>query len=116
MNITFESIFGHEYFLSVYGVLIYYTFVCAIEKKMFHTKHPKLKFSFKRWRSDNIVNFMATILIAPLVIIFDDEILGAYNSFVENDIEFSKLIYLSAGPITAFITSWLTKYKGQLKV
>ena len=60
MNFSFESVFGHEYFLSVYGVLIYYTIVCGIEKKMFHTKHPTLKFSFKRWRSDNIVNFMAT--------------------------------------------------------
>lgn len=111
---AFESVFSHEYFLSVYGVLIYYTLILAIEKKLFYNKHPKLKFSFKRWKSDNATSFMATILIAPLVIIFDDEIVAVYNGFVEKDIEFSRLIYLCAGPITAFLTGLITRYKGQL--
>jgi len=111
MNLTFESIFTHEYFLAIYGIVVYYAIIREYTRRDFIKKHPKSKFDGTAWRKDNMGNFLVTALIAPLVIVFDDEILGLYNGFVEDDVQMGKWIYLMAGPVTDAIFRFFAQYK-----
>jgi len=59
------------------------------------------KFTFKKWFDDNYDDMLVTLMVVPLVIIFDDETVIIYNSIFEKDIEgIGALVYIMAGPIT----------------
>lgn len=90
---TIEAVLTHEYFLCFYGVILWYALLAVIEKTA--TKKP---FVFKEWYKRNILDIVVTMAIAPLMVVFDDELIDFYNGTIENDIEVGKLFYLLAGP------------------
>ncbi len=105
MKITIEAIFTHEYFMCFYGVLIWYLLLMIIEKKT-----GKERFVFKRWWKRNSLDVVVTLAIAPLIVIFDDELIELYNSTFENDLEIGKMIYFAAGPAFNLLVRLVTGF------
>lgn len=106
---TVGKIFTHEYFMAFYGVLVYYAIVWSLAKNAAEKK--KVKFNFKKWRLSITDNVIVTLLIVPIVIIFDDEIVYLYNQFAEQDIVLGKWIYLMAGVLTDLIFRLVQKLR-----
>lgn len=104
-----EAILSHEYFLAVYGVLLYYVILWSIEKDK--TDELGKRFDFKKWKSATKDNFIVTLMIVPLIIIFDDEIAGLLNEYLEKDIHFGNMVYLMAGPVTGIIYKLVIKLR-----
>lgn len=105
MKVTIETVLGHEYFLCFYGVIIWYILLMIIENKS-----SKKTFVFKTWWTLNRLDVAATLGIAPLMVVFDDEVVGLYNSLFENDIAIGKLVYLCAGPAYNFLIRLATGF------
>lgn len=100
------KIVTHEFFLAMYGVVTWYAAIYAIDKK--HNK----KLTFAKFRADNNANIFLTVLLAPLVIIFDDEALFILNSFTGGSLEMNEFVYVCAGPITSGVYKLITRFKG----
>lgn len=105
MSITVESVFGHEYFLCFYGVVVWYLFLIIIEKGKTHKP-----IDIKRWWKSNVLDVIATLAIAPLMIVFDDELVDFYNSIMEKDIVLGKLVYICAGPAYNLVMRLITGF------
>jgi hypothetical protein len=103
------KIFTHEYFMAFYGVFVYYAIIWSLAKNK--AERAKQKFNWKKWKTETKDNFIVTLLIVPLVIIFDDEIVMLYNNFMEKDIVMGKYIYIMAGPLTDFIFRGVQKLR-----
>ena len=55
MNLSFESIFTHEYVLALYGIVVYYSVLRELARRDFTKKHPKTKkFDGAAWRKENM--------------------------------------------------------------
>lgn len=118
-----ESILTHEYFIAVYGVILFYTGYLLISRSVFKPskKHPE--WTFGKWKSDNKVGFVAMLIFAPLVIIMDDEMLDAYNwYFAGDDVlpaeKLGDIVYLTAGPFAILSTkliSWISSFEIKVK-
>ena len=67
-------IFGHEYWLAVYGVI-----AGAVTDYSWNRNKSGNKLTFKQWRHDYKDDFLRDMVWVPLVVIFDDELLGAWN-------------------------------------
>lgn len=104
-----DSLYAHEYFLCIYGVILWYLLWATIEKRI--AVKNKTKLLFKNWWKLNRLDIITTFAIAPLVVAFDDEIILFYNDFVENDIQLGKLVYLSAGPVFNIALRFITGFK-----
>jgi hypothetical protein len=104
-----EKVLTHEYLMAFYGVIVYYAIVWSLAKNACEKKG--VKFNFKKWKQATKDNLIVTILIVPLVIIFDDEIVYLYNEFAEDDIVMGKWIYLMAGPLTDLIFRLVQKLR-----
>ena len=104
-SITIEGVLTHEYFLCFYGVILWYLLLAGIEKKF--AKRP---FVFKDWYKRNILDIAVTMGIAPLMVVFDDELIKLYNNTVENDIEMGKIFYLLAGPAYNIVVRLVTGF------
>lgn len=100
------EIITHEFFLAMYGVLVWYSGVYALDKK--HRKN----LTFKKWRTENNANIFLTVLLAPLVIIFDDEAIFALNHLTGGSYEMNEFIYVCAGPVTSGFYKLITRIKG----
>ena len=103
---TFEAIITHEYFMCFYGVIIWYLILMIIEKKT-----SNKKFIFKAWRKRNALDILVTFAIAPLIVVFDDEVIDLYNSIIEDDIELGKMVYFGAGPVFNILVRLATGFK-----
>jgi len=105
---TIEIVLTHEYFLCFYGVVLWYALLAGVEKKF--SKKP---FVFKDWYKRNILDIVVTMAIAPLMVVFDDELIELYNGTIEEDIEMGKLFYLLAGPaynvVVRLVTGFIKK-------
>ena len=108
-KITIEAVLTHEYFLCMYGVLIWYLIFISVEKRI--AIKNKKHFDKKKWWKLNSLDVLITFAIAPLVVVFDDEIVDTYNSFAEKDIVLGKLVYLCAGPVFNFLLRFVTGFK-----
>jgi len=102
---TLIHIFEHEFFLAVYGAVFYYVIIWSMERNAIQEENKRngtrKKFTFKKWFDDNYDDMLVTLMVVPLVIIFDDETVIIYNSIFEKDIEgIGALVYIMAGPIT----------------
>ena len=95
---TILKVLEHEYFLVFYGAVGWYLLQWSYDRTKAKNKLP-----FREWWNGMKDNFLVTVFIAPLVVVFDDEILTMYNNFAEHDIQLGKMIYVCAGPITAFL-------------
>ena len=104
-----SDIFTHEYFMAFYGVVVYYAIIWSLAKNK--AEKAKQKFNWKKWKTEVKDNFVVTLLVVPLVIIFDDEIVLLYNNFVEKDIVMGKYIYIMAGPLTDMLFRIVQKFK-----
>lgn len=115
-----ESIMEHEYFIAVYGVILFYGAILLYAIRKFKPVKgvggKMTKFSFKAWRIENTAGFITTLVFAPLVIIMDDEMLDIYNWKYPDQVPAEKLgdiVYLLAGPLATSITmfvSWLRSW------
>lgn len=97
------SIFEHEGFMAVYGVIAWTGLHYALDKK----NNPKLV--FKKWRKEHDTDTLIMMIVALGMVIFDDEIIDAYNSFAEHDIEINRFMYLLPGFVTGRILKWMYK-------
>jgi hypothetical protein len=74
----------------------------------------KRKFTFKAWFDEHYDDMLVTLMVVPLVIIFDDETVIVYNSIFEKDIEgIGALVYIMAGPITNLLYLGVKKLRTQ---
>jgi hypothetical protein len=105
LKVTIEGVITHEYFLCFYGVVVWYAFLAVIEKRF-----GKQPFVFKEWKKRNLLDFVVTMAIAPLMVVFDDESMGWYNSIFEKDLSFGKEFYLLAGPAYNIIIRLITGF------
>ena len=105
VKVTIEAVLSHEYFLCFYGVIIWYLLLMIIENKT--RKNP---FDFKVWWRLNRLDVAVTLAIAPLMVVFDDEVVNLYNSIIEKDIQIGKLVYLCAGPAYNFLIRLATGF------
>jgi len=92
--VQIEAIIRHEYFLVIYGIIVYFTILYSIEK----TRKGKV-FTWKWFKNEYKDDLFGALMIAPLIVAFDDEMLNWYNNLFEKDIAFGKWFYLCAGPI-----------------
>ena len=111
---TMEAIFTHEFFLSVYGAVLYYVVIWSIARNQIQLENAKTggrkKFKFKDWFDEHYDDMLVTLGIVPLVVVFDDELIQMYNDTMENDIHhLGRLVYLSAGPVTNLVYSGVKK-------
>ena len=104
-----SNVFTHEYFMAFYGVVVYYAILWSLAKNK--AEKAKQKFIWKKWKDEVKDNFIVTLLIVPLVIIFDDEIVMIYNNFAEKDIAMGKYIYIMAGPLTDLLFRIVQKFR-----
>ena len=108
--IRFEGIVRHEYFLVVYGVLIYYLILYAIKKD-----EKGKTFSWKDFKVKYKLHFVISLALWPLIVVFDDELLLEYNQLFNKNVEFGTWFYLSAGPIGNFLYSLVKTIKKNWK-
>lgn len=118
-----ESILTHEYFIAVYGVILFYTGYLLISRSVFKPSKQYSEWSFKKWKSDNKVGFVAMLVFAPLVIIMDDEMLDVYNWYFKGEDvlpaeKLGDIVYLMAGPFAIIVTkliSWISSFEIKVK-
>ena len=99
------NVVTHEFFLAMYGVLVWYAGVYALDKK------ANKRLTFTKWRKDNNANIFLTVLLAPLVIIFDDEAIFLINHLTGGNYEMNEFVYVCAGPITSGVYKLMTRLK-----
>jgi len=104
------SVLEHEGFIAVYGVVAWFGLHYALDKK----KNSKI--IFKKWRKDHSSDILITVIIALGMVIFDDEIVDAYNDFAENDIELQRWFYFLPGVVTGRILKWVYKEEKETAV
>lgn len=102
-------ILTHEYFLVFYGVVIWYVAAWSFEKNKYDRKGKD--FSFRDWKRKTYDNFIVTLVVAPLVVVFDDELLALYNQLTGKDVQLGRMIYLFAGPVTDFLYRLIAYFK-----
>lgn len=99
----------HEYLLAVYGVVVYFAILFSLSKDKYDSAHKRFK--FKEWWRRHNDNLLVTLMIVPLVVVFDDEIIGLVNAHTEKDIQMGRMVYLLAGPITNLLYKAITKLR-----
>ena len=103
-----HNVAGHEYLLSIYSVIVWYVILFSIAKDKRDDKNGEYKIAW--WWKLNKDNVLATLMICPLVVVFDDELLVLYNEWVDNPIKgVNNLVYVTAGPLTSLIMKGITK-------
>ncbi len=105
ISVTIEAVITHEYFLCFYGVVLWYALLAVIETK-FNKKH----FVFKDWWKRNVLDIVVTMAIAPLMVVFDDELINLYNDTIEEDLQLGKVFYLLAGPAYNIVVRLVTGF------
>lgn len=98
----------HEFFIMSAGVIVYFTTAFAIA-------HEKGKSDFSRWFQKSKIWILLTYIIGLMCIVWDDEILSAYNAYVENDItQIHRWMYFIAGPFVTFLyRSFTSNFAGR---
>lgn len=104
---TIVSVVEHEGFIATYGVVAWNLIHYALDKK----KHPRL--TFKSWWGKHATDVLIMVIIAFGMVIFDDEIVDAYNDFVEDDITIQRWMYFLPGFVTGRVLKWIYKEKQQ---
>ena len=99
------SVIEHEGFMASYGVLAWNGLHYALDKK----ENPRL--TLKAWRKKHSSDILIMVIIALGMVIFDDEIVDAYNDFVEDDITIQRWMYLLPGFVTGRVLKWFYKEK-----
>ncbi|MEP1096427.1 MAG: hypothetical protein ABJG78_15020 [Cyclobacteriaceae bacterium] len=89
--------FTHEYFLILYGLFLWHLVRWYRALK----KTKKRSFSNKEWWKNEKNDVLISLAFAPLLVVFDDELLNLYASYFlhENSIDLSRYpwIYLLSG-------------------
>ena len=105
----------HHFWLSVYGLLFWFTLVWGIDKTRAESKGNRLLF-FRWWnfQSDDII---IAIMMAFGFLAFDDEILVIWQKYYPDNApkEFYSFIYLLVGPISDGLYKIITKIKSNGK-
>lgn len=96
-----DDLFGHVYFLALYGVLTWYAAIYSYEAS--RPENKRKKNYFKAWRNEHIDDIIVTILICPLLIIFDEEAIFVASKFFNIELSFSPIVYIMAGPFTHIV-------------
>lgn len=109
-------IFEHEFFLACYGAVFYYVIIWSMARNAIQAENKRngtrKKFTFKAWFDENYDDMLVTLMVIPLVIIFDDETVMIYNRIFGHDIEnIGTLVYIMAGPITNLLYLGLKKFR-----
>ena len=102
-KITLNDIIGHVYFLTIYGVFVYY----AILFRIWKTRNKKGR--LKEWFITAMPGFIATLIVAPLVVIMDEEIVYLLNRWFKWELTFGAWIYVMSGPLTDLFTRGVLK-------
>jgi hypothetical protein len=118
------KVFEHEFFLAWYGAVFYYVIVWSMARNSVHEYNKNLepgqkrqKFTFKAWFDEHYDDMLVTLMVIPLVIIFDDESIVLYNSIFEKDIEnLGALVYIMAGPLTNLLYLGVKKLRDKTTV
>lgn len=111
-----EAVLTHEYFIAVYGVTLWYFILFVIYAN--GSKKKRTADEFRDWWNDKKLNVFLTYFFLPYFIMFDDELIKAYNNAVEFDIpNNSKIFYSLCGPfLEFFIIRWVVKAKKDKKI
>lgn len=94
----------HEFFMSFYGLFAWFAFNYATRK---HKSGGKLP--LRRWWRANATDMLLGVIVAYAIVAWDDELIDAYNSFAEQDIELQKWMYFLPGFLTGRIMKWIYK-------
>ena len=98
---------GHEYAMAFYGVIGWYLLIYSIARNAANNK-----LTFKEWRDKNKDEILVTVWIAPLLVVYDDELIGLLHSEgIDFSNKFHNLVYLLAGPVTDGLYRLVTLFK-----
>jgi len=104
------NILSHEYLLIVYGIVLWH----FMEYVAFKNREQDLK-KRKKWKKEQIDDFILSLSFAPLIVIFDDEILKYYNTIFDGTQEvFDKKIYFLSGLCIDRIIYMVMKLKARI--
>ena len=104
---TLYVVFTHEYFLVFYGLIIWH----LIRWYRAHQKAEKddhFDFDFRDWAKREKNDIIISLAFAPLVIVFDDEVLMLINKIKDTGFyEMEKWMYPLSGFIINRLVVWL---------
>ncbi|MCB0666114.1 MAG: hypothetical protein KDC80_09845 [Saprospiraceae bacterium] len=87
----------HEFFIMTAGVVIYFLTLFAIA-------YERRNADFRNWFQLNKIWILLTFIVGLVCIVWDDEMLAAYNAYIQNDIqEIHKWMYFIAAPFITFL-------------
>jgi hypothetical protein len=89
-------------------VVLYFAVIYSIERNRLGKR-----FNWKKFTGSYKDEFILAIMVAPLIVVFDDEMLQWYNNFAEKDIEFGNWFYLCSGPIVNLIVAAVKKSRAK---
>lgn len=90
-------IFDHPFFMVGYASVAWFMIIFTITKN-----RNEVTFSTTKWLGENWDDFLLTLVMGAALVIYDDEILRAYNDWTGSDhpVVFRKYFYLLPGPFT----------------
>jgi hypothetical protein len=110
----FLAVFTHEYFLLLYGLFLWH--LIRWYRASSTREKGSRKFSNKKWWLGEKNDVLISLAFAPLIIVFDDEILEFYNAQFEHKFEnIEKWMYLLGGFIIDRALSYIVKPKRSLE-
>lgn len=105
---VYRSLFEHEAFIAIYGVLFWYGCLFVIHYRKARAK--KIAMSGRTWLREMKFNIILTFGAIPWVLVWDDEIIAKFNSVSEYDLEpESQIIYALTGPIVEWLIRQILK-------
>lgn len=102
----------HEFFIMTAGVVIYFLTLFAIA-------YERRKADFRQWFQLNKIWILLTFIVGLVCIVWDDEMLAAYNAYIEHDIQqIHRWMYFVAAPFITFLyrtftTNFTREERGQ---
>ena len=100
-----EKVIHHEYLYAFYGVFVYYVIIYRVWKM--GNKNGK----FHTWWKSASAGAFATLVVAPMVIIFDDEVAHILSVYFDSNMGLGDWVYITAGPITDLLTRGIVKLR-----
>ena len=106
---VYELVTTHPHFLAMYGVVAYFILLWSLSKDKYD--HDEKKFCFKKWWSKNYDNFLVTMVIVPLVIIYDEEVVSIIKRIFDYEIQTNSFVYILSCPIVDLLYSAVNKLR-----
>ena len=101
MDHLIEDLFQQEFFTIVFGIVLFYAGMWVIERDHAH--------SLKAWFHQNLDELFFTFLVGFALVSFDDVALRYLEKEYDMHVDFGRLVYLSAGPLSLLLIKGIKK-------